>query len=82
VINVAGGRQTSLLELFELIRELTDSELRPIHDPPHAGDVRHSRADLGRARELLGFVPQVELREGLARTIESLAGPSPGETRR
>jgi UDP-glucose 4-epimerase len=82
VINVAGGRQTSLLELFELIRELTDSELRPIHDPPRAGDVRHSRADLGRARELLGFVPQVELREGLARTIESLAGPSPGETRR
>lgn len=72
VVNVAGGRETSVNELAFRIRELTGATLDPIYDPPRAGDVRHSVAGLARARELLGYAPAVDLREGLEHTIKSI----------
>lgn len=71
VVNVAGGKRTSLNALFSAIRAQTGVRLEPIHEPPRVGDVRHSLAALDRARDLLGFEPAVHLDEGLARTIES-----------
>ena len=72
VVNVAGGRRISLNELLGEIRGLTGATLPPRHEPARPGDVRDSLADLGRARELLGYVPRVDLRTGLARTITFL----------
>jgi UDP-glucose 4-epimerase len=72
VVNVAGGRQTSINELALRLRELTGATLDPIYDPPRPGDVRHSVADLALARELLGYAPAVDLREGLENTIKSI----------
>ena len=72
VVNVAGGRRVSLLDLLGAIAEICGVEVAPRHEPGRAGDVRDSLADLGRARDLLGFEPSVSLREGLARTVESL----------
>jgi nucleoside-diphosphate-sugar epimerase len=72
VVNVAGGRRVSLNQLLAEIRDLTGATLAARHEPGRAGDVRDSLADLGRARELLGYAPRVDLRTGLARTIESL----------
>jgi UDP-glucose 4-epimerase len=73
VVNVAGGRRVSLLELLAAIVELCGGRgVAPRHEPGRAGDVRDSLADLGRARALLGYEPAVPLREGLARTVESL----------
>ena len=72
VVNVAGGRRVSLNELLGELRRLTGATRAPRHEPARPGDVRDSLADLGRARELLGYAPRVELRPGLARTIESL----------
>jgi nucleoside-diphosphate-sugar epimerase len=72
VINVAGGRRVSLNELLAEIREITGAETSPRYEAARPGDVRDSLADLGRARELLGYEPQVDLRTGLARTIEDL----------
>ena len=74
VINVAGGRRVSLNELLAALQQITGSKVEPIHGPGRAGDVRHSLADLGRARTLLGFEPEVSLAEGLRRTVESLKG--------
>jgi UDP-glucose 4-epimerase len=73
VVNVAGGVQTSLNQLLRLIGEVTGKPVAPQYDPPRVGDVRHSLADLRRARELLGYAPATSLREGLRRTAESLA---------
>jgi nucleoside-diphosphate-sugar epimerase len=70
VMNAAGGRRISLNQLLHDIIELTGAEVEPIHDPPRAGDVRDSLADLGRANELLGYTASVPLREGLLRTID------------
>jgi len=72
VINVAGGRRIAMNRLLAEIQEIVGSELEPIHEPARPGDVRHSLADLSRARDLLGFEPAVPLAEGLRRTIESL----------
>ncbi len=73
VINVAAGRTTTLTELWEGIRDSVGCPLEPVYVDERAGDVRDSVADLGLARELLGFEPVVDLREGLRQTVESFA---------
>ena len=72
VINVAGGRRISLLELLGTLQKITGTSLAPVHGPARVGDVRHSLADLGRARSLLGFEPETPLDEGLRATVASL----------
>jgi UDP-glucose 4-epimerase len=72
VMNVAGGRRVSLNQLLREIRELTHAQVEARYQPARPGDVRDSLADLLRARELLGYEPQVDLRTGLAWTIKSL----------
>jgi UDP-glucose 4-epimerase len=74
VINIAGGRRISLNELLAALQEITDTKVAPIHGPARVGDVKHSLADLERARDLLGFEPKVTLAEGLRRTVDSLRG--------
>jgi nucleoside-diphosphate-sugar epimerase len=71
VVNVAGGRRTSLNELFRVIRATTNATVEPVYEPARQGDVRDSLASLDRARQVLGYAPAVELAEGLARTIDS-----------
>ncbi len=75
VFNVAYGARTTLLELFEAIRERAaaftpgarTAALR--RDPPRAGDIAHSLAAIDRARACLGYEPSFELRRGLDATV-------------
>jgi len=71
IVNVACGERTSLNELLRIIGELVGAPLEPRYGPPRAGDVRDSLADIRAARELLGYEPRVDVREGLRRTIEA-----------
>lgn len=68
--NVGRGSSTTLLTLLELLRELLDMDITPIHEPPRQGDVRESLADIAQARNLLGFAPQFSIRDGLQHSIE------------
>jgi nucleoside-diphosphate-sugar epimerase len=70
VINVATGGRVSLNGLFGELRSLTGSAVAPAYGPARTGDVRHSQADIGRARTMLGYSPTVEFDEGLARTLD------------
>lgn len=72
IFNVAGGRQTSLNALLAAIQRILGTRVEAIHEPSRPGDVRHSLAELARAKELLGYEPRISLDEGLRRTIESL----------
>lgn len=63
--NVAAGDRTSVNELAELIREAVGSSKTPIHEPPRAGDVKHSLADLKNASSLLHYEAETSLRNGL-----------------
>lgn len=74
VVNVAGGTRTSLLQLLEVVREVSGRNVACEHRAPRPGDVRDSLASLERARQLLGYTPAVGLREGMSRTWEWLAG--------
>ena len=68
VVNVGAGARTSLLDLIELVGEITGRELTYQRLPAREGDVRHSLADLQRAERLLAYRPRVSLAEGLRRT--------------
>ena len=69
VFNIAAGGQTSLNELIEMLQEITGSAIEPRYDPPRAGDIKHSRADIGKAQERMGYEPLVDFLEGLTRTV-------------
>jgi UDP-glucose 4-epimerase len=71
--NVGTGRETSVLELVEVLREISgDGGFEAEFAPERPGEVRRIAIDPSRAREELGWEPRVELREGLERTLDSL----------
>jgi UDP-N-acetylglucosamine/UDP-N-acetylgalactosamine 4-epimerase len=70
IYNVACGEQTTLNELWNLIREVSGSQREPIYGPPRSGDIAHSLADIQKARELLSFEGNIKLREGLNSTYK------------
>ncbi len=70
VYNIACGRQTSLNELFEIIKSIAGSDLAPKYGPERSGDIKHSCAAISKAAALLNYKPQVMVREGLKQTLE------------
>lgn len=65
VINVGGGVQTSINMLWLTIKDIVGTDVDPITGPPRKGDVRDSLAGMKVASALLGYYPNVSLREGL-----------------
>ncbi|MBI4615999.1 MAG: SDR family oxidoreductase [Planctomycetes bacterium] len=80
VVNIACGRRTTLNELVGWLGELLGRRFAPEYAPPRPGDIRHSHADIRRAAELLGYRPTVDVREGLARTVEWFLAQTRGTT--
>jgi UDP-glucose 4-epimerase len=70
VFNVGSGERTSLLELVARLEKILGRALPRRHAGGRAGDVRHTLADLSKAKRLLGYTPLVGFDEGLARTVE------------
>lgn len=70
VINVATGKQFTLLDLIAAINAVLGTQIEPVFADPRPGDVRESLADITLARRLLGYEPLVTFDEGLARSIE------------
>ena len=72
VVNIGTGKATSINELCELFLRLTGKvHLKPLREPPRIGDIRHSQADISKARKLLGFKPKVQLELGVKKLLES-----------
>ncbi|HUB52049.1 MAG TPA: SDR family oxidoreductase [Terracidiphilus sp.] len=70
VMNVATGERFTLNQTFAILREFTGYKGEPAYEPSRQGDIRDSLADITLARELLGYKPSVDFREGLRRTVE------------
>jgi UDP-glucose 4-epimerase len=71
VINIANGERITLNQLLSVLKTITGRmDASAEYREPRAGDVRHSLADITRAREMLGYEPRVGLEEGLQKTIE------------
>jgi UDP-glucose 4-epimerase len=73
-LNVANGRQTSLLELIAALNNLLGTKTEPVHAPARLGDVRESLADITQARARLAYEPQVDFDEGLRLSIDYYRG--------
>jgi UDP-N-acetylglucosamine/UDP-N-acetylgalactosamine 4-epimerase len=73
VYNVAVGERTTLKQLFDLLRGHLAAEGRPAMEPHYrdfrAGDVRHSQADISKARRLLGYEPTHRIADGIAAVL-------------
>ena len=69
VYNCGTGRRVSLREVWETMQRIEGVDLPAESGPERAGDVRHSEADITRARRDLGFEPRITLEDGLRRTL-------------
>lgn len=70
VFNIGVGGRFSLNQTVELLNKISGKQLDAKYEPPRDGDIRDSQADIKRAREFLGYDPQVSFEEGLRRTFE------------
>ncbi len=76
VYNVAFGERTTLNELFGYLREnlaVFDPEIakvEPIYGPNRAGDIPHSLASIDKARNLLGYAPEINIKAGLKKSVK------------
>ena len=71
VFNIGRGERVSINELARLIVVLAGISVEPVHETPRPGDIRHSLADISKARQF-GYNPGYDLEEGLRETIGSL----------
>jgi UDP-glucose 4-epimerase len=66
--NIAGGKRITINKLAELVIKLVGNKVEPIHQEPRPGDVRHSLADISRARAF-GYHPKYSIEAGLTETV-------------
>ena len=71
VFNIACGEDHSINELVAILNRLLDRDLEPIHTARRPGDVERSWADISRAEQVLGYVPEVDFEEGVRRAVEA-----------
>ncbi len=69
VFNIGNGVRTTLNELLKIIAAEMGVSPKATYAPERAGDVKHSLADIGRARDVLGYTPDVSLSAGLKQTV-------------
>ena len=69
-INLAGGGRIVINDLVAQLNAILSTNLRPTHMDERPGDIKHSRADIAKARDLLGFETIVSFEEGLRRTVD------------
>ena len=70
VFNIGTGKRVSINELARLLTKLTGKDIKPIHGEPRTGDIKHSLADISRAKQF-GYNPKYNLEKGLREAIGS-----------
>ena len=68
IFNIATGKENSVNQLVSIISQISAKEPPVIHADPRAGEVRHSRANIEKARRMLGYRPEIDLKKGLLLT--------------
>jgi len=70
VLNIACNRRYSLLDLLAELKSITGSPIEPVFERARQGDIRHSMANISRARKRMGFGPSWTFRQGLEITVD------------
>lgn len=74
VFNGGTGVRITLNQVLRLLEKITGKKIQAQYDPPRAGDIRDSQADISLARKVLGYEPTVQFEEGLRRTWDWYRG--------
>lgn len=67
--NVACGERTTLLDLVQTINTILGTNITPQFEPPRAGDIKHSLADIGNAAKWLGWTPCIRFPDGIRKAV-------------
>lgn len=67
--NIAYGGRETLLDVYHGLTKALQVDIAPIHGPDRAGDIRHSNADISKAKELLGYQPEWSFADGIKEAI-------------
>ena len=70
VYNIAYGGRVYLIDLYNKICSLMGKDIKPLFGPDRAGDIKHSNADIGKAKSLLGYDPEYDFDKGIELTID------------
>ena len=70
IFNIACGKRISLNEIIALLNKILNKNIKPIYQSARKGDIKHSLADISKARKILKYQPKIGLEEGLKKTIE------------
>lgn len=68
--NIAYGGREYLIDVYNSIARALNVDIKPIYAPDRAGDIKHSNADISKAKRLLGYEPQYSFDRGLSEAIE------------
>jgi len=74
VMNLAVGGRYSLNEALKVLNRIFSSQVQARYELPRSGDIKHSQADIARAREMLGYEPKIDFEKGLRHTVEWYRG--------
>ena len=70
LLNIADGKDKTVLELVTLLNKIMKKNIKPVHLPPRPGDIFKTLADILQAKNILGYQPRIDFQEGLRRTVE------------
>src|SRR5437016_3568685 len=69
-LNLGSGEAITVNDVVRNLSEIVGRPIRAVREPERPGDIRHSRADVSKAKEKLGFTARTTVREGLKKTLE------------
>jgi len=69
IFNIACGRRITINQLVDMINEILGKNIEPVYQDPRPGDIKHSLADISRARTF-GYEPESDFKEELRETIK------------
>ena len=67
--NIAYGGREYLIDIYNLLCKALDKEIEPIFGPDRQGDIKHSNADISKAREMLGYEPEWSFKRGIEASL-------------
>ena len=70
VFNIAYGGREYLIDIYHALTSALGKPIEPVFGPPRAGDIRHSNADISKARAMLGYDPQYDFESGLRLAVD------------
>jgi len=74
VINIACGEKVSINEVVQILSTILNKDIKPVYKETRVGEVKHSLADISKAKNKIGYKPKYKFAEGLRKTVEWFEG--------